>query len=140
MREEDKRRDEWDLLPPEGALAREQRLQTLRLAVREQHRVVVAALAGLTGRHALPCPGITANDSRPALDLNEEDALRADDEDIDLADGSVEDELEVGPRAVGLVIRQALLEERERIALPWEVRRGDLDPAPVHACLGPCLC
>ena len=121
------------LLAAERRLATEQRLQALGLAVGQQERVVVAALPRMARGDATPGAGVPAEHTRPALDLDEKDALRADHEDIDFADRAVEQELEVRPRSVRLVVGQAFLEERERVALPRELRRGDLDPRAVHA-------
>jgi hypothetical protein len=72
-------------------------------------------------RRASPRPGVAAQLARPALYLDEEDALGADDESVDLTDRAVEQELEVGPGSVGLVVGKAALEEGERVALPGEL-------------------
>jgi hypothetical protein len=130
--EEDERCDEWKRLAAQRRLTSEQRLQSLRLPVREDHRVVEADLACPAGLRAPPRTRVTANDTGPALDLDQEQTLRADDEEIDLADVAVLDELEVRPGAIGLMVGQALLEERERLLLPEKLRRRHLDPAVLH--------
>lgn len=132
MRQKDERGNVGELLAAERRLTTEQRLEALGLAVGQQEGVVVAALSRVAGGRATPRAGVAADDARPALDLDEEDALRADDEDIDFADRAVEQELEVRPRSVRLVVGQTLLEERQRVALPRELGRGDLDPRAIH--------
>lgn len=88
----------------DGVLAAEERRETLRLAVGEAQRVIDggAAAVGVPG----PAVGVALNHAGTALDLDEEEALGREHEDVDLVDPAlVVDELEVRPRAPGLVLR-----------------------------------
>src|SRR6266705_2128935 len=70
----------------------------------------------------------TTQDTGPGLDLDQEEAPAADDEEIYFVDGAVlGDELDIGPGPVGLEIGQARSDEREGVALvrPWG---GPLSP------------
>ena len=94
------------------------------------------SIAARPRMHPVGCarhvPASPSQPSRPALDLNEEEALGRDHEHVDLADRAVEQELEVRPGSIGLVVGQALLEERQRVALPRELGWRDLGPVSVH--------
>ena len=111
-----------------ACLAAEERRETLRLAVGEAQRVIDggAAAVGVPG----PAVGVALNRTGTALDLDEDEALGREDEDVDLVDPAlVVDELEVRPRAPGLVVRQMLAQELERLALPLERRLRDRRPS-----------
>ena len=115
-------------LPLQRRLAAQERDQLLRLAVRQQQRVVHRL--NTTAAAPRPCPLVALHDSGPALDLDEIEALRSQDEQIDLVDRPVVgNELEVRPRAVGVVIVQPVAHERERVPLPRELGVRDRLPA-----------
>ena len=115
-------------LLPQRRLPPQQRDQLLRLAVREQQRVVDRLPAPV----AAPRPRalVALHDARAALDLDEVEALRREGEQVDLVDRPVVgDELEVRPRPVRLVVGQPVAHERQRVPLPGERRVGDRLPA-----------
>ena len=115
-------------LRPQRALAAQERDQLLRLAVREQQRVVDRLPAPV----AAPRPRalVALHDAGPALDLDEVEALRRQREQVDLVDRAVVgDELEVRPGPVRLVVGQPVAHERQRVPLPGERRVGDRLPA-----------
>ena len=115
-------------LPLQRRLAAQERDQLLRLAVRQQQRVVHRV--NTTAAAPRPCPLVALHDSGPALDLDEVEALRRQDEQVDLVDRPVVgNELEVRPRAVGVVIVQPVAHERERVPLPRELGVRDRLPA-----------
>jgi hypothetical protein len=121
--EEDERGDEGDreiAVPAvlraragEGGLALQERPEPLRLAVGEDERVLDGAFR--TVRSAEPPHLVVAEEgARVRLDLDEEDTGGGDGEEVDLVDGAVVgDELDVGPRPVGLVTREPLAHERQ---------------------------
>lgn len=111
----------------EGLLALEERLELLRLLVREEERVVGEALPPVR----LPAPGTgVAREAAPAaLDLDEEKAFSRDDEGVDFVDGAVpREELEVREAAVRLLVGERLPEVVEGFLLVSEARRRDLRP------------
>jgi hypothetical protein len=126
------------LLAAKRSLAHQQRLQPLRLAVGEKQRVVQRAGVHRARPGVSPGARIPLEEPRPALDLDQEDALWSDDKRIDLADRPIEQELEVRPHVVGLMIGEAPLEEGERVSLPRELGGGDLDPAAIHDAASAC--
>src|SRR5262249_3815398 len=67
--------------------------------------------------------------ARPALDLDQEKAHRAEDEEVDFIDTPViGDELKVAPRSVRLVVRKLGAHELQRLAFPRVTRLSKLDP------------
>jgi len=102
--EEDRRLHPWGLHRAlgDGLLAAEEQREPLRLAVGEAQRVVDggAAAVGVPG----PAVGVALDRAGAAFDLDEDEALGREHEDVDLIDPAlVVDELEVRPRAPGLV-------------------------------------
>src|SRR3954469_5498322 len=86
----------------------------------------------MASRSPSPGPRVASQLAGPALDLDEEDAFRGHYERVDLGDRAVQYELKVRPRPIGLMVRKIALEEREGIAFPRELRRGDLGPVAIH--------
>ena len=85
-------------LPLERGLAPQERDQLLRLAVREQQRVVDRVRAVVVLAPPRPRSLIAFHDSRAALDLDQVEPLRRQHEQVDLVDRPVAgDELEVRP-------------------------------------------
>ena len=75
-------------------------------------------------------PASPVDQPGPALDLDQEEAPRGEDEQVDLVDAAVVgDELEVRPGAVRLVVGQPLADELEGLLLPGELGAGDFLPA-----------
>jgi len=77
VREEDERRDVRDTLAAHRPLPCDDALESLGLAVGEDVRVVAQPRVAGVGRCPLPGPGVSRDTSRPALDLHEEEPLRA---------------------------------------------------------------
>ena len=74
--------------------------------------------------------GVGLQFTRAALDFDEEEPFRTQHEEVHLVDAPVcRDELEVRPGAPGLLVRQALADELQRVAFPRELRLGDDMPA-----------
>jgi hypothetical protein len=106
-----------DGLPPQQAG------EPLRLAVGEDQRVVVGAFA--TVGDPQPRVRVAADDAGPALDLDEEEARRRQDQRVDLVDlAFLVDELEVGPGVPGLAIGKMIAKPVQRLALPGELVTG----------------
>ena len=69
--------------------------------------------------HPSPCMGIAAYVAGAALDLDEKEAARRQDENIDFIDlPGVVDELKVCPRAPRIMVRQVSREIRQRLPFP----------------------
>ncbi len=105
----------------------EQRLQLLRLLVRERERVVERAGLVVDQR---PGRAIVRQSTTEVLDLYQEKAGRGSDQEIHLADVAlVGDEGEVGPGLEGGAVRQQVADVAESGLLMGERGRGDLVPA-----------
>ena len=115
-------------LLPQRRLSTQEGDQLLRLAIREQQRVVNRLQAPVVPPR--PRTLVALHGAGAALDLDEVEALRREDEEVDLVDRPVVgDELEVRPRAVRVVIGQPVAHERERLPLPGELGIRDRLPA-----------
>ena len=103
-----------------GAGLAQQADQLLGLAVGKDQRIVVGVAAPV----ARPGPGarVAIDVARAALDLDQEETLWGQDQQVHLVEGAIGgDELEVGPGTVGVVVRQAFLDEGKRLSLPREL-------------------
>jgi hypothetical protein len=70
------------------------------------------------GPSQLPALTVTEQHARPRLDLDQEQPAGRDGQQVDLVNRAVlGDELDIGPRPVRLVAREARTDERERFAL-----------------------
>jgi hypothetical protein len=124
MRKEHQGLDEGGGDAAKGPLAREQTFQPLALPVREEHGVVLGVPLPLV----IPGPdGLVArHGAGTALDFGEEGALRTDDQQVHLIDGTIlRDEFEVRPGEI-IVLRREVLEDKiQRLLLPREAGGGD---------------
>ena len=76
-----------------------------------------------------PSSGITAKSPRSALDLDEKEALRREDEQIDFVDAAVVgNELKVAPCSIRLVRRELHAHEVQSVPFPRKARLGDRRP------------
>lgn len=127
IRQEDQRLDEREADIAGRLLPLQQRSQLARLPVGQQERTVIGLRAAVAVQH--PGHGVAFERAVPALDLDQEQPLGGEHQEVDLIDAPVlGDDLDIGPGAVGLVIRQPLADERERVALPPVLRGSDLVP------------
>ena len=115
-------------LLPQRRVSTQEGDQLLRLAIREQQRVVDRLQASVVPPRPRALVALHGVGAAPNLD--EVEALGREDEQVDLVDRPVVgDELEVRPRAVRVVIGQPLAHEREGLALPGELGIRDRLPA-----------
>ena len=113
---------------PHGCLLLEEGLEPLRLPVRPEQRVLVEARPPVTFLD--PVTLVAVYHAGPALDLDKEQAGRADDEEVDLVDRAVGgDELEQRIASIRVVIRQAFAHVVKRLPLPREAGGADFLPA-----------
>ena len=113
-----------------GRLLLEERLETLRLPVGGEQRVLVEPWPPVALLD--PVALIAVHDARPALDLDQVQPGRADHEQVDLVDRAVRgDELEERVATVGVVLGQPLADVVERLPLPGVLGAPDLLPVLV---------
>ena len=76
-----------------------------------------------------PRSAIAAEHAGSALDFNEKEASRSEDQYVYFIDRSVvRDEFEVGPDAIGVAVGQVLAHIIQCLAFPRKLRRSDLLP------------
>ncbi|WAX79619.1 hypothetical protein HUV60_020035 [Streptomyces sp. KMM 9044] len=131
--EEDQFLDVGDVTPgvglPQGVP--EQALELLRLLVGEVAGVAVEAGA-VAGEGLHPARSRGGDRALPVLQFHQEETGRSGDQQVDLADvAAVGGEGEVRPGAVGLGVREPLLEIQQSAALVLELRLGDSGPPAV---------
>ena len=110
--------------------------EPLRLAVGEDERVVVGTFS--TIGNPQPGVGIAGDYAGPALNLDEKETRRREDQRVDLVNlPFLIDEFEVGPRVPGLAIGKVISKPVQGLALPRELRLGNgLPTAEAHGHLG----
>ena len=111
-----------------GLLPTQQGGQLASLAIGEEQRVVVGEPVPPGGPR--PRVDVTVQDARAALDLDEEEPHRREDQGVHLVDCAViREELEVRPRHVGLVVGQARAQVFQCLGLPSRLGLRDGFPA-----------
>ena len=111
----------------EGPLAQKKAFEPLAFAVRKNQRTVVALLSTVVFPH--PVLGVSGDDTGAALDFDEEDPLRAGDQEIHFVDGAIiRHKLKIRPGYVGILRRETCVNKIERLLFPGEARRSNVLP------------
>lgn len=106
----------------------QERNQFACLAIGEEQRVVVGEAVPTGGPG--PRVDVAVEDARPALDLDQEEPHRGQNQRVDLIDRAVVGhELEVRPRHVGLVVGKSRPQVFQRLRLPSRLGGRDGFPA-----------
>ncbi len=125
--QEDRALDPRHPAPTHSLLGGQQRLQLACLTSRSDDRVVDGCTVRLT-----PCACVAHEHAGPRLDLQDDDAGRGDEQQVNLVDRTVgAEKLRVRPGPERILVRQQRLEIPQGRPLPRELGRRALLPAPV---------